>query len=294
MRKWLPAVLIAITYALSALMLPRLPAEVDLDLRLLLPFEVEGEPGPRAWLAFGFPTVALALWLLFLVASSRGGFAVHKRLFGRWAPPASLEPKAIARFRSTYDLVVALVIAFLLVFHLTVVTLAAGGPPSVARAFLLLLGLGLAVMGNVMPRTRPNPIMGIRTRATLDDPVLWARVHRLFGGLLAGSGVLVMLLAILAVRYALIGFIGALLLSCLIVFGVLVNLRRGPGKAGAVLLSSLLLGLGVAYLLHSAPDSSLPMSEQLALEHRCGQDEGQRTHDRTDCQIDEVLLVLRC
>ena len=195
MRKWLPAVLIAITYIVSALMLSRLPPRVELDLSPLLPFEVEGESGPRAWMAFGLPTAALALWLLFLVATSRGGLAVQKRVFGGWASRQILEPLAIARFRSTYDLVVVLVIAFVLVFHLTFVTLAAGGPPSAARAFLLILGLGLAVMGNVMPRTRPNPIMGIRTRATLNDPLLWARVHRLFGGLLVGSGVLVMLLA---------------------------------------------------------------------------------------------------
>ena len=261
MRKWLPAVLIAITYVVSALMLSRLPPLVQLDLSPLLPFDVEGESGPRAWMAFGLPTMALALWLLFLVATSREGVAVQQRVFGRWAPREALEPPAIARFRSTYDLVVVLVVTFILGFHLTFVALAAGGPPSAARAFLLLLGLGLAVMGNVMPRTRPNPIMGIRTRATLHDPVLWARVHRLFGGLLVGSGVLVMLLALLAVRYALIGFIGALLVSCLIVLGVLVNLRRGPGKAGAVLLSSLLLGPGVAYLPHSGPDSSRPVAD---------------------------------
>jgi SdpI/YfhL protein family len=258
MRKWMPAVLIAITYILSALMLPRLPAVVELDLRLLLPFDVEGESAPRAWMAFGIPTVALALWLLFLAATSRGGAAVQKRAFGRWAPPETLEPRAIARFRSTYDLVVALVIAFVLVFHLTLVALAAGGPPSTARGFMLLLGLGLAVMGNVMPRIRPNAIMGLRTRATLNDPLLWARMHRLFGGLLLGSGVLVMLLALLAVRYALIGFIGALLLSCLIVLGVQVSFPRRTGKAGAVLLFLLLCGLGSAHPPQGRPASSPP------------------------------------
>ena len=172
--------------------------------------------------------------------------------------PETLEPPAIARFRSTYDLVVALVIAFVLVFHLTFVALAAGGPPSTARAFLLLLGLGLAVMGNVMPRTRPNPIMGIRTRATLNDPVLWARVHRLFGGLLVASGVLVMLLALTGRAVCADRF-------CRRTAAVVPDrprraasiLRRGPGKAGAVVLSSLLLGPGVGYLPHSGPDSSL-------------------------------------
>ena len=213
MRKWLPAVMIALTFLFSALMLPRLPPAVALDLGPLLPVAVDGESGPRAWLAFGMPTVALTLWLAFLAARSRA--------------------QSVARFLSTYDIVVALVIAFVLLFHITAVALAAGGPPAIARAFLLLVGLGLAAMGNVMPRTRPNPIMGIRTHTTLNDPVLWARMHRLFGGLLFASGVLVMLLAFAAVQYALIGLIAALVLSLLIVFGVHLSLSPGAGKASA-------------------------------------------------------------
>ena len=231
MRKWLPAVMIAITFVLSTLMLTRLPAVVSFDLGLLLPFEIEGESGPRAWLAFGLPTVALALWLLFLWATSRTGLAALRPMFGGWAPADTLEPDAIARFRPTCDLVVALVIAFVLAFHLTVVALAAGAPPSTARAFVLLLGLGLAAMGNIVPRIRPNPIMGLRTRAAMNDPVLWARMHRVFGGLLVASGVLVMLLALVAVQYALIGCLAALLLTLLIV--AVVNPPHG-GRAGAV------------------------------------------------------------
>ena len=86
MRKWLPGVLIAITFIVSALMLPRLPAVVTLDLGLLLPFEVEGESGPRAVFAFGTPALALAVWLFFLWASSPAGLVAQKRVFGRWAP----------------------------------------------------------------------------------------------------------------------------------------------------------------------------------------------------------------
>lgn len=227
MTRWLPAVLIALTFLLSALLLPRLPASVELDLGLLLPFDVDGESGPRAWLAFALPTIALALWAIFLALRSRHGLAIQKRVLANWAPPEILEPGTIARFRSTYDLVVLLVIAFLLAFHATMVALAAGAPPSTARAFLLVVGLGLAVMGNVIPRLRPNPIMGVRTKTTLRDPVLWARIHRLFGALWFGSGVLVMVLAVIAVRYAFIGLIAALILSCLIVFIVLRSSARG-------------------------------------------------------------------
>lgn len=233
MRKLLPAALLAITFGLSLLMLPRLPAVVELDLGPLLPFDVEAESAPRAWFALGMPMVALALWLFFLWATSRAGLAAQRRAFGGWAPDEALEPRSIARFRSTYDLVVTIVIAFLLAFHLLVVGLAADGPRWIVRGFLLLLGLGLAVLGNVMPRLRPNPIMGIRTRATLRDPALWARLHRLFGGLLLASGALVMLLALVAARYALLGCVAALLLSCLIVLAVRLSRPRGTAPAGA-------------------------------------------------------------
>jgi hypothetical protein len=217
------------------LMLTRLPAVVPLDLGFLLPFDIESESGPRAWLAFGLPTVALALWLFFVWAASRAGLAAMRPMFGRWAPADTLEPDAIARFRPTYDLVVALVIGFVLAFHLTILALAAGAPPATARGFLLLLGLGLAALGNVMPRLRPNPIMGLRTRTAMNDPILWARMHRVFGGLLVASGALVMLLALVAMRYALVGCLAALLVTFLVVFAVLATRDHRAGSAGAVL-----------------------------------------------------------
>src|SRR5687767_10822734 len=110
MRKWLPGVLIAITFVLSVLMLPQLPAAVTLEMSPLLPFDVEGESAPRAWFAFGIPTVAAVLWFFFLFATSRPGLVVQKRAFGGWAPAEALDPQSIARFRPTYDVVVALVI----------------------------------------------------------------------------------------------------------------------------------------------------------------------------------------
>src|SRR5262245_61627669 len=108
MRRWLPGVLIAVTFLVSALMRSRLPEVVTFDLRLLLPVAVEGESGPRTWFAFGLPAVALVLWIFFLFATSRAGLALQARLFSGWAPPEALAPHAIARFRPTYDLVVAL------------------------------------------------------------------------------------------------------------------------------------------------------------------------------------------
>jgi len=243
MRKWLPAVLIVTAFIVSALLLPRLPELVEPKLDALLPFSTTtAEPASRWWLAFALPAAALCVWLLFVALTTRRGFALQRRMLGRWAPAHTVEPEAIERFRSTYDLVITLVIAFLLVFHLAVLGLAAGGPSWIARALALLVGLGLAVMGNVLPRTRPNPIMGLRTSRTLHDPLLWARLHRLFGGLLVAAGVVVMLLAWFAVRYALLACVVGILASCLIVLIVLIRTPHARARTGAAALLLFLLG----------------------------------------------------
>ena len=255
MRKWMPAVLIVIAFAASALMWTRLPDVVELNLDALLPFgTTRGEPASRTFFALILPTTALGTWLLFFGLTSRPGFWLERKLFGRWVPESVLEPAAIERFRPTFDLIVASVIAFIVAFHLLLLALAAGSASWVANAFAFTVGFGLALVGNVIPRVRPNPVMGVRTRATLNDPILWARVHRLFGKLMLASGVLVMLLAVFAVRYALVGLVGGLLVSCIVMFIVLLSSNAKTTSALAVLL--LLLGGGVS--AQSRPDSIPP------------------------------------
>jgi uncharacterized membrane protein len=49
------------------------------------------------------------------------------------------------------------------------------------RAVVVLLAALLVSAGNLLPRLRPNPAIGIRTARTIDDPRLWARLHRCAG-----------------------------------------------------------------------------------------------------------------
>ena len=50
-----------------------------------------------------------------------------------------------------------------------------------SRAVVVLLGLTLAAVGNLLPRTRPNIALGIRTARTLTDRRLWMLTHRAAG-----------------------------------------------------------------------------------------------------------------
>ena len=49
------------------------------------------------------------------------------------------------------------------------------------RAVVVLLGLTFVAVGNLLPRTRPNVAVGLRTRRTLSNSQLWYRVHRVGG-----------------------------------------------------------------------------------------------------------------
>ena len=49
------------------------------------------------------------------------------------------------------------------------------------RLVIVWLGLFFVAVGNLLPRTRPNLVVGIRTRRTLADRQFWIRLHRLSG-----------------------------------------------------------------------------------------------------------------
>ena len=58
----------------------------------------------------------------------------------------------------------------------------------VAHAVPVMLGLTLIVIGNLLPRLRPNIVIGIRTSRTLADRGAWARTNRTAGYAAVGAG----------------------------------------------------------------------------------------------------------
>jgi len=59
------------------------------------------------------------------------------------------------------------------------------------------VGALFIVLGNVMPKTQPNWIAGIRLPWTLSDPVNWQATHRVGGLLMMAGGAAIVLAAIL-------------------------------------------------------------------------------------------------
>ena len=118
--------------------------------------------------------------------------------------------------------VLLLTVSFMVALHGLVLVSLLGFPTSrfaVQRLVVVLSGLLLIGVGNVLPRVRPNLVLGIHTRPLLANRTAWARVHRVGGYFLVALGVSAVG-AGLALSKAQI----PLFLSAVLIIGAIVNL----------------------------------------------------------------------
>lgn len=226
-RKWIPVVLIGLAVVASLLAYRWLPPILDIRFEGLLPFDTTAasDPIPR-WLALSLvPALALVVWAGFRAAPTAGGQRIG-RLFVRRAPDAVTSPDQFARFAKTYDAIVLAVVMLLLGVHAAIIAGALGYADLAVRIVPVVLGGCLILMGNVMPRLRPNWVAGVRTKRTLADPQLWRTTHRAFGTAFVVSGVLTVIVGLVAPRYGVLTGIASLLLSCIV--GLIASTRTGP------------------------------------------------------------------
>jgi uncharacterized membrane protein len=160
-------------------------------------------PGPfldqarfaRILVAFTLPTTALVIYTLFR------SLWTHDRV-----------RSGNGAFEFTYHAIVLRVLLFVLALHALVMTeltgalsaasldtspgralsaLSALSGMSAGRAVVVLLGVVLVAIGNLLPRTRPNVAVGVRTKRTLSNPQLWQQVHRAGGYVTVGLGIVI-------------------------------------------------------------------------------------------------------
>jgi hypothetical protein len=157
----------------SAAVLPRLPAAPP------------GWPlpgwGQRLLLAFFLPVTANVLCLLFT------------RLLRFDA-----RQRDVRRLRPAYETVLDVGVAFILGLHLVLLATLLGAGVWISTLPPLFVGAALVVVGNVLPRLRPNPALGVHTPWTVRSERVWARTHRVSGYLLVVWGLAVMTSAGLA------------------------------------------------------------------------------------------------
>jgi uncharacterized membrane protein len=98
-----------------------------------------------------------------------------------------------------FDAIIARVAVFVFGVHAVVLAGLGGlffGQEWAAQIVPLMFGVTLIGVGNLLPRTRPNLAIGIRTERTLLDRACWIRTHRHAGYLVVTCGVVLVLSAL--------------------------------------------------------------------------------------------------
>jgi uncharacterized membrane protein len=170
-RRWYPVLLALVGAAASVAVYRRLPETMAVH------WDMDGNPNgwmPRAFGASFGPVFLLVLWQIM-------------RVLPRLDPR---EPN-YARFGDAYDTIVAAVLLLLLATHCIVLAVALGYQVAVSRLVPALVGVLFVVIGNVMPRMRPNWWFGVRTPWTLSNDRVWARTHRLAGFSMTAAGIVI-------------------------------------------------------------------------------------------------------
>ena len=172
MRKWFAPTLIAAAVLFSMFVYPRLPE------RMPVHWGLHGQVdryGSRVEGAFMLPALMLLIWLLL-----------------RFLPRIDPRRENYAKFADTYELLINSFITLLAVMQVALLGTALGWPVSMERVVPGLVGLQFIILGNALPRARPNWWFGIRTPWTLSNDRVWARTHRVGGYLLAAAGVVLL------------------------------------------------------------------------------------------------------
>jgi hypothetical protein len=134
---------------------------------------------------FGRPLAAFLLPTAALITD-----ALLRGLIARHPIEGASSPDVLA----TYDAVMLRLMLFLMALHATVLVGLLGllrDRQWAARIVPVLLGLTMVGIGNLLPRTRPNLAIGIRTSRTLSNRALWVYTHRIAGYTLVALGLVV-------------------------------------------------------------------------------------------------------
>lgn len=85
------------------------------------------------------------------------------------------------------------------------------------RCCYIVFGIVIAIVGIVMPKTKPNRWIGFRLKCTMEDPVLWSQVHRVSGPLWVIGGCLIIInTAFLPIELVIPALLGMIFLLCII------------------------------------------------------------------------------
>jgi uncharacterized membrane protein len=165
----LSLVTVVVTALFSWMQLPRLPSWVAVH------FDIYGRPdgfAPPAFAALALPAFGLFIWAFLRVSP----YLVPKRR----------REAALAAPLSSTGL---LTMIFLCVLQFVLIENALGAGLDMMTVIACLMGCLFIGLAFIMLGTRPNPLVGIRTRWTLGSEDNWIRTHKLAALTFIGAGI---------------------------------------------------------------------------------------------------------
>lgn len=106
-------------------------------------------------------------------------------------------------------------VTFFFTLHLGTLAYNVGIPVQIDLFVPIGIGVLFIVLGNYLPKIKPNYFIGIRTPWTLENETVWQKTHRLGGKVFVVMGVLMMFTAFVAnawrfVLFMIIVFVGTI------------------------------------------------------------------------------------
>ena len=145
-------------------------------------------PGP--YLAAAQSTRLVRLLIAFMLPTTAAAICILLRRLWLRDPIRGGD----STLQATYDAIVFRIVLLVIAIHTLVVLDLAGFElvrASAGRLVVMVAGLALVGIGNLLPRTRPNLVFGIRTSRTLTNRRVWIEIHRFVGYAGVGLGVVV-------------------------------------------------------------------------------------------------------
>lgn len=164
-----PVALLALCFILSFFFFDAFPERVPTH------WNFAGEPdgwSSRAFAAFFFPVLILAIYCLFLVIPK-------------------LDPKSerYAEFRKPFHVFKGAIVALLSFIYVVASLAAIGYDIPMNQVVPVAIGVMFVVLGNYFGKVKQNWFMGIRTPWTLGSEEIWQKTHRLGGKIFVGGGI---------------------------------------------------------------------------------------------------------
>jgi hypothetical protein len=133
--------------------------------------------------------LAARLMTIYLLPIAASSIYLLLRSLQRRHAPANGNPLGDGALQG----IVFWILFFLIGVHLLMMAVLTRMEPVLAwaqRAVVVFLGISLLAIGNLLPRTRPNFALGIRTERTLTDRQLWIVTHRMSGYTICAIGLI--------------------------------------------------------------------------------------------------------